>query len=69
MFINCHLEDPLTIRLVAAAAGLAGRTLHKHFRTRGISPMRYVRERRFSGVRQALLSAAPHDSVTAIALQ
>jgi AraC-like DNA-binding protein len=68
LFIDAHLEDPLTIGLVAAVAGLAGRTLHKHFRTRGISPMRYVRDRRFSAARQALLSAGPHDSVTTIAL-
>ena len=68
-FIDGHLEDPLTIGLVAAAAGMAGRTLHKHFRSRGTSPMRYVRERRFGEVRQALLGAAPDESVTGIALR
>jgi AraC-like DNA-binding protein len=68
-FIDDHLEDPLTIRLVAAAAGLADRTLHKQFQTRGTSPMRYARERRFVAARCALLAADPQDSVTTIALR
>jgi AraC-like DNA-binding protein len=67
LYIDAHLDGPLTIGAVAAAAGLAGRTLHKHFQNRGLSPMRYVRERRFIEVRQALLNAAPDDSVTGIA--
>ena len=30
-YIDAHLDDSLTIGEVAAAAGVAGRTLHKHF--------------------------------------
>ena len=66
-FIDAHLEEPLSVDGVAAAAGIAGRTLHQHFRDRGLSPMRYVRERRFVEVRRDLLLADPRDNVTAIA--
>ena len=66
-YIDDHLDGPLTIGMVAAAAGLADRTLHKHFQERGLSPMRYVRERRFTRVREALLDADREASVTAIA--
>src|ERR1700754_1587251 len=44
-YIDAHLDDSLTIGEVAAAAGVAGRTLHKHFHDEhGTSPMRYVRD-------------------------
>jgi len=66
-FIDAHLEEPLSIDAVATAAGISGRTLHQHFRDRGLSPMRYVRERRFSRVREALLAADAAENVTAIA--
>ena len=67
-YIDAHLDDSLTIGEVAAAAGVAGRTLHKHFHDEhGTSPMRYVRDCRFTQVRQALLQAGPQDSVTTIA--
>lgn len=68
-YIDAHLDDSLTIGEVAAAAGVAGRTLHKHFHDEhGTSPMRYVRDCRFTQVRQALLQAGPQDSVTTIAV-
>ena len=68
-YIDAHLDDSLTIGEVAAAAGIAGRTLHKHFHDEhGTSPMRYVRDCRFAQVRRALLQAGPQDSVTTIAV-
>lgn len=68
-YIDAHLDDSLTIGDVAAAAGVAGRTLHKHFHDEhGTSPMRYVRECRFTQVRRALLQAGPQESVTTIAV-
>jgi AraC-like DNA-binding protein len=67
-YIDAHLDDSLTIGEVATAAGVAGRTLHKHFHDEhGTSPMRYVRDCRFTQVRRALLQAGPQDSVTTIA--
>ena len=54
-YIDAHLDDSLTIGEVATAAGVAGRTLHKHFHDEhGTSPMRYVRDCRFTQVRRAL---------------
>jgi AraC-like DNA-binding protein len=68
-YIDAHLDDSLSIDDVAAAAGVAGRTLHKHFHDEhGTSPMRYVRDCRFIQVRRALLQAGPQDSVTTIAV-
>jgi transcriptional regulator GlxA family with amidase domain len=69
-YIGAHLDDTMTIGDVAAAAGVAHRTLYKHFQdVRGVSPMRYARDCRFAQVREALLQAGPRDSVTTIAVQ
>ena len=68
-YIGEHLDDTMTVGDVAAAAGVAHRTLYKHFHDmRGTSPMRYMRDCRFAAVRQALLQAGPQDSVTTIAV-
>jgi transcriptional regulator GlxA family with amidase domain len=69
-YIGAHLDDAMTIGDVAAAAGVAHRTLYKHFHDeRGVSPMRYARDCRFAQVREALLHAGPQDCVTTIAVQ
>jgi transcriptional regulator GlxA family with amidase domain len=69
-YIDSHLDDAMTISDVAAAAGVAHRTLYKHFHDeRGTSPMRYVRDCRFAQVHEALLQAGTRDSVTSIAMQ
>ncbi len=69
-FIGAHLDDAMTIGDVAAAAGVAHRTLYRHFHdVRGVSPMRYARDCRFAQVREALLQAGPRDCVTTIAVQ
>lgn len=69
-YIGAHLDDAMTVGDVAAAAGVAHRTLYKHFHdTGGTSPMRYARDCRFAGVREALLQASPQDSATTIAVQ
>lgn len=70
LYIGAHLDDAMTVGDVAAAAGVAHRTLYKHFHDiRGTSPMRYARDCRFAGVREALLQASLQDSVTTIAVQ
>jgi transcriptional regulator GlxA family with amidase domain len=69
-FIGAHLDDAMTLGDVAAAAGVAHRTLYKHFHdVRGVSPMRYARDCRFAQVHEALLQAGPQDSVTTLAVQ
>jgi AraC-like DNA-binding protein len=67
-FIEAHLDCPITLSDIAAAAGVPGRTLLQHFKDhRGVSPMRHLRDARLARVRDALLRAAPDDSVTALA--
>lgn len=68
-FMEAHLGAPITIADIAQASGVAGRTLFKHFQDfRGMSPMRYLRLARLREVRLALQHAAPHQSVTEIAM-
>jgi AraC-like DNA-binding protein len=67
-YIHAHLDGPLTIRSIATTAGVAVRTLFKHFRdAHGVSPMEYVRNLRFEKARQELLSGRGERSVTEIA--
>ena len=69
-FMNAELGSPLGISEIAAAAGVAGRTLFKHFKdAHGASPMQYLRNARFEKVHEALLRAERTESVTAIALR
>jgi AraC-like DNA-binding protein len=68
-YAEAHLANAISIADLARAAGVPGRTLFKHFKdTRGVSPMRFVRNARFARVREALLRADAADSVTTIAL-
>jgi AraC-like DNA-binding protein len=69
-YIHANLDAPITVADLVAVSGIAGRTLFEHFRAfEGISPMRYLRERRFEQVRRQLMSALPDDTVTVIALR
>ena len=69
-YMNAELGSPLGISEIAAAAGVAGRTLFKHFKDAyGASPMQHLRNARFEKVHEALLCAEQTDSVTAIALR
>jgi AraC-like DNA-binding protein len=69
-YIEAHLNSAITIEDVVEASSVPGRSLFRHFQeARGVSPMRFIRDLRFSKARQALLAARPEDSVTAIALQ
>jgi AraC-like DNA-binding protein len=68
-YLQSNLGSPIRIADVAAACGIAGRTLFKHFEDyRGMSPMRYLRNARFEKVREALACAQPEESVTEIAM-
>jgi AraC-like DNA-binding protein len=69
-FIHDNLTAPITLADLVTASGVAGRTLFQHFRDfKGLSPMRYLRNARFERVRMALLDAAPHETVTEIAMR
>jgi AraC-like DNA-binding protein len=69
-YIQAHLADPITLAELVAVAGVPGRTLFHNFQAfEGLSPMRYVRARRFDRVRRELLRAAPEASVSRVALR
>lgn len=68
-YIQGHLSSPLTLADIAAASGIPGRTLLKHFKDHwGTSPMRYLRTARLNRVREALLRHDQTDSITDIAM-
>jgi len=68
-FIQGNLNSPLTLKHIAAASGLPGRTLLKHFRDHwGTSPMRYARTARLKRVHEALLHSDLAKNVTDVAM-
>jgi transcriptional regulator GlxA family with amidase domain len=68
-FIEANLEMPVTLADVAAAAGVPGRTLLKHFRDyRGISPMEYLRQARFDKAHAALRCPEISQTVSDVAV-
>jgi AraC-like DNA-binding protein len=66
-YIHANLAQPISVAALAEIAGVAGRTLLKHFRhVHGVSPMRYVRDLRMERVRKEL-SAGSAPAVWAAA--
>jgi AraC-like DNA-binding protein len=69
-YMHAELGSSIGIPDIAAASGVAGRTLFKHFRdTFGVTPIQYLREARFTEVHKALSRPFQGESVTAIALR
>ncbi|MDH4105373.1 MAG: AraC family transcriptional regulator [Gammaproteobacteria bacterium] len=67
-WIESHLEEPMTLGRLCSVAGVGERALSKIFESRrGMSPMRYVTERRLAAARSRLLRASAADEVTEIA--
>lgn len=67
-WIDAHLGEPITLGKLCAVAGVGGRALAKIFEARrGMSPMRFVTERRLAAVHQQLLAAGVEREVTEIA--
>lgn len=65
-----HVDAPVTVADLIEVAGVPGRTLFKHFRdSKGVSPIRYLRNARFRKAREDMMRAADGASVTAIALK
>jgi AraC-like DNA-binding protein len=54
-YIHENLAEPITLADLVREAGVAGRTLLKHFQDfKGVSPMRYLRNLRLKRVREEL---------------
>lgn len=69
-FMEANLISSINLADVVAVSGIPGRTLYKHFMdSRGVSPMRYLRDARMAKVREELLRAGGDESVTEIALR
>jgi AraC-like DNA-binding protein len=67
-WIEAHLEEPITVGLLCKIAGVGDRCLQKTFELRhGVSPMRFVTERRLAAAYRRLMNAHHGDGVTRIA--
>jgi transcriptional regulator GlxA family with amidase domain len=67
-YMDATLDATIALSDIVAAAGVAGRTLFKHFRDfKGTTPLRYLRDARLDRVRQALQQAADGETVTGLA--
>jgi len=68
-----HIERQLCQRVsieeLATKYGTSSRTIHRYFKSRGISVGTYIRQARLQLARQMLCSPAPRETVTSIALK
>lgn len=68
-WIEANLGEPITLGELCRVAGVGARCLQRTFEhRRGMSPMRFVAERRLAAAHQALLKGGPGASVTHLAL-
>jgi AraC-like DNA-binding protein len=68
-YIEAHASHSLTLADVAEATQVSERSLQNAFKkARGMSPMQYLREVRLDMANRALLTAAPEESVTPVAI-
>jgi AraC-like DNA-binding protein len=68
-WIDAHLDESITLGRLCEVAGVGQRTLQQAFATtRGMSPMRFVTERRLAVARQRIERAAANETVAHIAL-
>jgi AraC-like DNA-binding protein len=67
-YIEANWERPLTVEALAAATGTSARSLFATFRkSRGCSPMAFVRHVRLLRAREILSQPAPDTTVTSVA--
>jgi AraC-like DNA-binding protein len=67
-WIDAHLEMPITVGCLCDVAGVGERALQKAFESRrGLSPMRFVVERRLASARRQLESPLADNTVTEVA--
>jgi len=69
-WIDAHLQEPITIGRLCAIAGVGARSLQAAFASlRGVSPLRFVAERRLAAARGRLLRSGEARDVTSVALE
>ena len=70
VYIEEHIDLPLTLEDIASAACTTPRTLQNAFRQfRSTTPLRYLRDARLTRANQDLLKGSPYISVTDVATQ
>lgn len=68
-WIDSHLQEPLTIGRLCQVAGVGERSLQMSFVSRrGVSPMRFVTERRLAEAHRRLKASGAKHDVTSIAM-
>ena len=69
VWIEEHVNEPITVGRLCNVAGVGERALQKAFEARrGLSPMRFVAERRLAEAHRRLTSAGSGDDVTRVAV-
>jgi AraC-like DNA-binding protein len=69
-WIDTHLAEPITLGQLCRVAGVGERCLQVAFQSqRGMSPMRFVLERRLAAAHRHLRRAAPGEEVTRVAIE
>lgn len=67
-WIDAHVSEAITLGRLCKVAQMGERSLQLAFHARrGMSPMRFVCERRLAAAQRRLFRSVPNDSVTAIA--
>jgi AraC-like DNA-binding protein len=67
-WIDAHLAEPITMGRLCEVAQVGERSVQLAFRARrGMSPMRFVCERRLAAAHRRILDAAADDAITGIA--
>lgn len=67
-YVHEHLQEPISLADLVDVSGVAGRSLHAHFRRfTGKSPLAYVAEQRLARARSDLKKAEQGETVTTIA--
>jgi AraC-like DNA-binding protein len=68
-WIDAHLDKPITVGRLCQVARVGERALQKAFESRrGMSPMRFIAERRLAAARRLLTVSGPNHDVTRVAL-
>ncbi|HML93036.1 AraC family transcriptional regulator [Methyloceanibacter sp.] len=67
-YIEAHWNEPITVEKLAQLTNVSVRSLFHSFRkTRGYSPMAFVKQARLRHARQMLLTAEPRTTVASVA--
>jgi AraC-like DNA-binding protein len=68
-WLRAHFREPVTVRRLAAIAGMGESTLHRHFRqVTGMSPVQYQKQLRLHEARRAMLDESMDVGMAALSV-